>query len=241
MAEQGEVANRLYSQRGAVLPMALLLLACTLLWGSVLLLTLSDGYAASNELVAREQSRLLAYSGWNMALQQLETNGQQTALVLEESAGSVQVSLQGLPQNLIEIQAEAVSQGYRATVTGTVRLLTLPWQEIDAWPIVMTLQESQAASLFITDEIVYELCQDCRYPLAICQKAGLPLTVQATEPITAEVLYIHGDLQVEAPLQAEAIYVSGQISGAEQISSGLVEEQSATVPSYRMQVVERKL
>ena len=143
MVEQGTVVNRLYSKRGAVLPMTLLLLTCTLLWGSVLLLTLSDEYAASNELIAREQSRLLAYSGWNMALQQLETNGQQTALQLEEPAGNLQVSLQNSTQNLIEIQAEAVSQGYRGVVTGTVRLFMLPWQELATWPIVMTLQDLQ--------------------------------------------------------------------------------------------------
>ena len=241
MVEQGTVVNRLYSKRGAVLPMTLLLLACTLLWGRVLLLTLSDEYAASNELVAREQSRLLASSGWNMALQQLETNGQQTALQLEEPAGSLQVSLQNSTQNLIEIQAEAVSQGYRGVVTGTVRLFMLPWQELAIWPIVMTLQDLQEASLFLTDETVYTLSHNCGYPLAVGQKDGLPLTVRVTEPVTVDGLYIHGNLLVEAPLQAEAVYVSGQISGAEQIVSEQIVEQSATVPSYRIQVVERKL
>ena len=111
MVEQGAVVARLRSKRGSVLPMTLLLLACILLWGSVLLLTLSDGYAASNELVAREQSRLLACSGWNMALQQLEITGQRTALQLEEPAGSLQVSLQDGTENLIVIKAEAVSSG----------------------------------------------------------------------------------------------------------------------------------
>ena len=239
--EQGAVVTRLCSERGLVLPMTLLLLACILLWGSVLLLTLSDAYAASNELVAREQSRLLARSGWNMALQQLETTGQRTALQLEEPAGSLQVSLQDWTENLIVIKAEAVSQGYRGTVTGTVRLLELPWQELDSWPIVVAWQDLQQASLLLTDETIYTLSHDCSYPLAISQKAGLPLTVRVTEPLTAEILYIHGDLLVEAPLQAEAVYVSGQISGAEQIVSARLVEQSATAPSYRIQVIERTL
>lgn len=233
--------SELRSKRGAVLPLTLFLLACTLLWGSVLVLTLSDAYAASNGLVAQEQSRLLAYSGWNLALQQLDTNGGKEPLQLEQPAGTVQVSLQDGEQGLVHIQAEAVSQGWRNRVTGAVRVWTLPWQEVDAWPVVANLEGLQEASLLLTGDTTYQLNTNCQVPLAVSQKAGLPLTVQVTEPLTAEILYIHGDLLVEAPLEAEAVYVSGQIHGAEQINSAQVAEQYVTAPSYRIQVIERKL
>lgn len=233
--------GELRGARGAVLPLTLFLLTCTLLWGSVLVLTLSDAYAASDGLVAREQSRLLAYSGWNLALQQLDADGGKDPLQLAQPAGTVQVSLQDGEQGLVYIEAEAVSHGWRSRVTGAVRVWTLPWQAVDAWPVIADLEELQEAGLLLTGERIYRLDTHCQAPLAISQREGLPLTVQVTAPLTADILYIHGDLLVEAPLCAEAVYVSGQIYGAAQIDSAHLAERYATVPSYRIQVVERRL
>ena len=47
-------------QNGYILPMMLFFLACTMLWGSLLLLTLSDGYAASDEIASQAAALSLA-------------------------------------------------------------------------------------------------------------------------------------------------------------------------------------
>jgi len=75
------------SQSGFILPVTLFLLSCVLLWGSVLLQTLTSQYEADNGVVYSEQSRLLAYSGWNLALQQLDTDGSLEPLQIENGAG----------------------------------------------------------------------------------------------------------------------------------------------------------
>ena len=90
------------SRGGYILPMTLLVLACTLLWGSALLLTVSDQYAASDDMVKHEQSRLLAGSGWNLALNQLEENGSMEAIQLETSAGNAAVEFQMEEENRIK-------------------------------------------------------------------------------------------------------------------------------------------
>jgi hypothetical protein len=219
--------------------MTLLLLACTLLWGSLLLLTLSDAYAASNEFVEREQSRLLAYSGWNLALQQLETTGDITAVQLEQPAGTAQVSLQAAASGLITVQAEGVAKAYHSQVQGKVRLLTFPWQEIDDWTLVENLQDLQEPSLFLSSTAAYTLATNCDQPLAIGYAENGAFTVTIAEPLTLDVLYVHGDLELTAPVTAAAVYVSGQMSGAEQLDCAEVHVQSATTPSYRVRVVER--
>lgn len=85
--------KKLTEQKGYVLLWVLFLLSVTMLWGSLLLLNTSDQYEVSNGRVREEQSQLLARSGWNLALQQLETTGGLEPVVLETRLGSVQATV----------------------------------------------------------------------------------------------------------------------------------------------------
>lgn len=87
---------KIKEQQGHILPIMLFLLSCTMLWSSLFLLALSDQQAASNTCIRQEQSRLLAYSGWNLALQQLENGGGLEPILLENPAGQLQVQLEQL-------------------------------------------------------------------------------------------------------------------------------------------------
>lgn len=231
--------RKIKNQNGYILPITLLVLSCTLLWGSVLLLTLSDQYAASNDTVRQEQSRLLAYSGWNLALQQLETSGSTEPVLLEKSAGTAEVQLQYADENLITVQSEAEADGYRNCVQGTVRLLQLPWDDLSGWPLTDTMQDLQEASVFISDNKQITLTGSLYQPVAISSQDNQPVTVHVADTISCSTLYVYGDLVVEAPMQAEAVYVSGQINGLEQIVSETVLQRYSTAPDYRLQVVER--
>lgn len=231
--------RKMKNQNGYILPITLLVLSSTLLWGSVLLLTLSDQYAASNGTVRQEQSRLLAYSGWNLALYQLETSGSTEPVLLEKTAGTAEVKMQYADGNLITVRSEAEADGYRNCVQGTVRLLQLPWDGLSGWPLTDTMQDLQEASVFISDNEQVTLADSLCQPVAISSQDNQPVTVHVADTISCSTLYVHGDLVVEAPLQAEAVYVSGQIDGLEQISSETVLQQYITAPDYRLQVVER--
>lgn len=231
--------RKMKNQNGYILPITLLVLSSTLLWGSVLLLTLSDQYAASNGTVRQEQSRLLAYSGWNLALYQLETSGSTEPVLLEKTAGTAEVQMQYADGNLITVRSEAEADGYRNCVQGTVRLLQLPWDGLSGWPLTDTMQDLQEASVFISDNEQVTLADSLCQPVAISSQDNQPVTVHVADTISCSTLYVHGDLVVEAPLQAEAVFVSGQIDGLEQISSETVLQQYITAPDYRLQVVER--
>ncbi len=116
--------SRRRGQRGYILPVTLLILSCTLLWGSTLLLTLSDQYAASNDLVKQEQSRLLARSGWNLAVHQLHETGITEDMHIQKEAGQMDVVLQPHEDDsLIDIQVSAEADGCLKKITGTVQLL----------------------------------------------------------------------------------------------------------------------
>lgn len=231
--------RKMKNQNGYILPITLLVLSSTLLWGSVLLLTLSDQYAASNGTVRQEQSRLLAYSGWNLALYQLETSGSTEPVLLEKTAGTAEVQMQYADGNVITVRSEAEADGYRNCVQGTVRLLQLPWDGLSGWLLTDTMQDLQEASVFISDNKQVTLADSLCQPVAISSQDNQPVTVHVADTISCSTLYVHGDLVVEAPLQAEAVFVSGQIDGLEQISSETVLQQYITAPDYRLQVVER--
>lgn len=232
---------KLKKQNGYILSMTLLVLVCTMLWSNILLLSLSDQYAASNDMVRREQSRLLAQSGWNLALQQLETAGSTADISVENAAGTLQVQMDVTESNLIQIQAQAEAGGYPDCVEGSVRLLRVPWREISQWPTVDSLESLQEASFFCSETQAIALSQSLQQSLAIGSLTNQPMQVTVTEPISCAILYVDGDLTVEAPLEAEAIYTSGQINGLDQIACAQVFQQYTTEPDYRLQVINRVL
>ena len=231
---------KIKEQQGHILPIMLFLLSCTMLWSSLFLLALSDQQAASNTCIRQEQSRLLAYSGWNLALQQLENSGGLEPILLENPAGQLQVQLEQLSSGLVAVQSEAISGESRNLVQGTVRLFSLPWNEIDTWPMVTEWPQMDNA-LLLTDQQQIQLDYTAEQSLAISQMDGLPLLVCVEQPVTLKKLYVHGDLEVNSPLKADEIYVSGQISGLEQIACPQTEAHYATEPGYRIQVETRAL
>lgn len=121
--------NKIKNQQGYLLAGVLLLLSCTLVWGSLFLLSLSDQYAGSDRLIAREQSQLLTRSGWNLALQQLETEGSLDALRLEQPTGTAQAVLERTSSGLIQLRVEGVAGGCHTEAQGLLQLVECPVAE----------------------------------------------------------------------------------------------------------------
>ena len=106
---------------GYVLPLTVFLLLCTMLWGSILMLTLSDTHAAGVRQGAQVQSRLLARSGWNMALQCVKNGDGIQNFTLSQGDGTVAVTMQETPAGIRITSTGNVKQQVR-TVSGTVTL-----------------------------------------------------------------------------------------------------------------------
>lgn len=221
--------------------MTLLVLACTFFWGSALLLTLSDQYAASDDMVKHEQSRLLAKSGWNLAIKQLEEDGTQEDFRIEKTSGNAVVQFQQQDENQIHIVSSAVSNDYPSVVEGMVHLLELPWRETADWQISETLQDATQPGIFCSAEEEFILNTSITQPIALTSIENNPVTVSICEPLYCSMLFIHGDLIIEDDgfLEADAVYVSGQITGRERIAGNIVLEQYATGIDYHVQAVER--
>lgn len=227
-------------EAGYILPVVLFFFACTLLWGALFLLTLSDRYAAEHELLFREQSRLLAYSGWNLALQQLETEGDLQEIVLERPEGTARTTLQSVAENRVAVQATAEAGDCRSVVQGTVQLMRLPWAEVCRWTIADGPLSQEPGLLLATDGC-YTLRESCAQPLAICAADGAPVEVCVDAPLSVDVLYVDGNLTLEAPLAANVIYLSGELRGAEQLLNPSAVRAYAGESGYRIEVLERVL
>ena len=229
------------SQGGYILPMTVLLLASALLWGSTLFLTLSDQYAASDAMVKQEQSRLLAKSGWNLALKQLDENGSLGAIQLEKTSGCADIVFQMEEENLVHIVSSAESDEYPSVVEGTVYLLQLPWVETAEWIMTESLQSLKQPGIYCSREDQMVLNTSVTQPLALTSTKNSDFTVSICEPIRCTELYVHGDLIMEedAFLEVDAVYVSGQITGNDRISGSVVQEAYTSGLDYHVQVVER--
>ena len=229
------------SQGGYILPMTVLLLASALLWGSTLFLTLSDQYAASDAMVKQEQSRLLAKSGWNLALKQLDENGSLGAIQLEKTSGCADIVFKMEEENLVHIVSSAESDEYPSVVEGTVYLLQLPWVETAEWIMTESLQSLKQPGIYCSREDQMVLNTSVTQPLALTSTKNSDFTVSICEPIRCTELYVHGDLIMEedAFLEVDAVYVSGQITGNDRISGSVVQEAYTSGLDYHVQVVER--
>ena len=229
------------SQGGYILPMTVLLLASALLWGSTLFLTLSDQYAASDAMVKQEQSRLLAKSGWNLALKQLDENGSLGAIQLEKTSGCADIVFKMEEENLVHIVSSAESDEYPSVVEGTVYLLQLPWVETAEWMMTESLQSLKQPGIYCSREDQMVLNTSVTQSLALTSPKNSDFTVSSREPIRCTELYVHGDLIMEedAFLEADAVYVSGQITGNDRISGSVVQEAYTSGLDYHVQVVER--
>lgn len=106
---------------GYVLPLTVFLLLCTILWGSILMLTLSDTHASGVRQVAQVQSRLLARSGWNLALAHVQNGDGAQNFTLSRGDGTISVTMQETPAG-IGIRSTGNVNGQLRTVSGTVVL-----------------------------------------------------------------------------------------------------------------------
>ncbi len=218
-------------------------LSCALLCSSVLVLTLSDRYASGNEAVEKEQSRLLAYSGWNMALEQLQLYGKIDAIAEAPMIGTVDVKMTAVSSKQATVSVEALGTvgDYKRTVTGTVQYFPFPFADTAAWGVIDTIAEHDEAAILLVDDSQYELQDSCTQPLGITSAEDTAISVAVIDEITVDDLYICGNLIVgeDASLQAETIYVSGEIFGTEQIvCEAIYSHYTDTVP-YQVRVQDR--
>jgi len=206
------------------------------------MLNLSDRYASSNGAVQKEQSRFLAYSGWNLALEQLQLYGAADEIVCSPSCGEITVTIE--PDDAVSavwnINAEGKAGLYRRSASGTVQCFLFPFDETKTWQ-VSTAVNNEKPSILLLDTSRYLLGADCSAPLGITSTDGSTVCVEIADTISAETLYIYGDLIVheEAALMADEIYVSGNISGAEQIQCNRLYSGYTDGLPYQIRVLER--
>ncbi len=228
-------------QEGYLLPVVLFFLFSTLLWGAMFLLALSDRYAMEHETVFREQSRLLAYSGWNMALQQMKTSGSLADVLLDTAAGTARAELEEQAPGRVAVAVQSQAGNCRHALEGTVRLLELPWEEVCAWQITEQPSDLLQPGLLLVSGTAYTLSDAPAQPLAISSDTGEPVAVRIDAPLVLDALYVHGDLLLEAPVQADVIYVSGALSGEEWLDNPDCVQIYAGRAGFRLDVLEREL
>ncbi len=230
-------------QNGYVMVFVLFFLCCMLLCGSVLTVNLSEQFAASNEAVQKEQSRMLARSGWNLALEQLQLYGLTDAIQSVVSSGEIAVFMEPSSTAIAawNIEAEGTSGVYHRKASGTVQCFPFPFAGTEAWAVIDTLAQQEDAGILLLNERDYQLSEHCSYPLGITSVNHTPMLVAVNDTITVSELYIYGDLIVNEALTADAIYVTGTITGADLIQCDTqVSGYSGAIP-YQIRVLERTI
>lgn len=230
--------KKLTEQKGYVLLWVLFLLSVTMLWGSLLLLNTSDQYEVSNGRVREEQSQLLARSGWNLALQQLETTGGLEPVVLETRLGSAQATVKQDNAGFLQLAVASAVEECKVMLEGQLQLAAFPWSEVQQWPIIEKDRPWDEPGCVLSSGQQYVLERSSLQPIAITTSYGEPVTVLVQEPIELDCVYIYGNLELSAPLKAEAVYISGQISGMEWLDCAQVVEAVSAPLCYRVQVMD---
>lgn len=213
-----------------------------LLCGSVLAFNLSDQFAASNEAVQKEQSRLLAYSGWNLALEQLQLYGQTDCVERAVDSGTVSVSFceSSTALSAWEIVSTGEAGVYHKTVSGIVQCFLFPFAETADWPVAASLQELTSAGILLVEDSEYRLDADCSYPIGIAAASGRSIAVSVQDEITVDVLYVSGDLFVSEPLHAEKLYVTGEIYEEDLIDCAHICSGWEEPIPYQIRVLQRE-
>ena len=235
--------QKLQQQNGYVLVFVLFFLCSMLLCGSVLAMNLSEQFAASNEAVQKAQSRLLANSGWNLAIEQLQLYGKPDEIQSTQISGDIAVEIE--PSDTApaawNINAEGVSGMYHRNATGIVQCFLFPFTNTGNWSILETLDEAYEAGILLANGSNYLLSTDFHYPLGIASEDGMPVTVTVEDAITVSELYISGDLLVNGELKADSVYVTGTVTGREKIQCNeLISNYQADIP-YQVRVLERNI
>lgn len=219
----------------------LFFLCCALLCGSVLAVNLSDQLEVSGKAVQKEQSRLLAQSGWNFVLEQLQLAGPVNALYRTTDSGEFEVTMKKSNATLAgwDITARGTSGVYDRTVTGMVQCFPFPFSNTTQWPVVTVLNESDSASILLVEDTTYQLCAETVHQLGITSANDLPVTVTVSDEVSVDRLYVYGDLHVSGALVADCIYVTGTIQGADLIDCAAVYHGYTSEIPYQIRVLER--
>ena len=227
---------------GFALPIALFFLGITILWGNLTLIDVSDQYEIGDWAIQREQSRWLAYSGWNLALQQLEMSGTIHTTTYSTEAGDITIVCTQKENRQMQISSMGKASSARKLVQGTVQLQSfpnwIPWKTWNQEKQPVTGQEETL--LWITEE-TYALVGNEISSLAIGSAYGQPLCVSVSQPLHVKRLYIDGDLNISAPLIAEKIVVSGTIQGKTYLECPEIKEQDVAKIEYQTNVIARVL
>lgn len=226
-----------------MLVFALFFLCCTLLCGSVLAVNLSEQFAASNEAVQKEQSRLLARSGWNMALEQLQLYGVPENIQSAQSSGDIAVSIEQSDKAPAawSIDAEGTSGVYHRNASGVVQCFPFPFADMQDWAVIALSDVQTKTGILLLEDEIYQLSADCNHPLGITSIHQQPVTVKVEDSVNITELYIYGDLLVSGALSADAIYVTGTIIGSDFIQCNeLVSGYAGAIP-YQIRVLERSI
>lgn len=221
----------------------LFFLSAALLCGSVLAANLSEQLAVSQEAVQKEQSRLLARSGWNLALEQMQLYGTVDPVSLERSTGEIVISAEvyDVQTAMWNVTAQGRAGVYNRTASGVVQCFPFPFAHTTGWDVITDVQDQNGADILLVDDSMYQLCTDCAYPLGITSARQEPVTVEIADTRTVSELYIYGNLHVSGALTAEKIYVTGTISGAEQIQCDVQREGCIDEMLYQIRVQERTI
>lgn len=242
---ENKLKCKLKQQDGYLLLFSLFFLACALLCTSILALCLSDGLAASRQTVQKEQSRQLAYSGWNLAIAQLEQFGTADALHHTPPYGAMEITMteSSAYPAAWEITALGRVGNVHRCASGTVQCIAFPFADTHTWEIVSDAFSADTPAILLSQSAQYHLAESHGDALGITALDGSPLCVTVTDAITTEALYIYGDLVVaeDAALIADAIYVSGSILGAEQIQCMQMYSDYTDAPTYQTRVLERSV
>lgn len=219
----------------------LFFLCCTLLCGSVLALNLSQQFQSGSEAVQEEQSCLLARSGWNLALEQMQLSGSTDMIQFTTDSGTVSVEFTESANAIAawEIEATGTAGEYNRTVSGIVQCIAFPFAHTADWPVLESIHEQTEASILLVADSVYTLQSDCTYPLGIASDDDIPIVVEVTEEMDANALYIHGDLHVSGLLTADCIYITGEIDGMDFIQCDDIYIGADLDTLYQIRVLER--
>lgn len=211
-----------------------------LLCCGALAVDLSEQFAASNGAIQKEQSRLLAKSGWNFALEALQLNGMTDTIQRTVSNGELSVTVAEHHAELAtwDIVALGKAGEYHRTVSGCIQCFPFPFSATESWNVVQGLGSVATASIVLLDCDSYQL-QSWAYPLGITSVQCEPVVIEVLEEVTVPELYIYGDLYVYDTLMADRIYVTGAIHGEEFIQcENLYSGYTDTFP-YQIRVLER--
>ena len=206
-------------------------------------LTISEQYQASNEAVQKEQSRWLAYSGWNLALEQLQLSCTLEDIQMEKKPGEIHATMIPHDSILSAVAIESIGTAgvYHRTVSGIVQYFDFPFADAAEWTIQEELQQQTEKMILLLPQETFLLQNDCKYSLGITSVNGRSIQVAVKDEISVDDLYICGDLNVTGQLTANHIYVSGEIIGIENISCDRIYSAYRDTDLYQIRVLERNV